>query len=114
MPILDAPNHGDPGLQPERTDLAWGRTTLALVVAAAVFLRWIPHHGWFTTTLVLTSALTALAISVTRKQRVHRAVNGIRREESSPDVLTAAAMAASVGTLAILGICTILLTPVES
>lgn len=37
--------HGDPGLQPERTVLAWGRTTLTLVTASAIFLRWIPEHG---------------------------------------------------------------------
>jgi hypothetical protein len=76
----NAPTHNDPGVQPERTDLAWGRTTLSMVAAAAIFLRWLPHHGWFASTLVAAAVVTALAINLTRKRRFNRAVHGIQGE----------------------------------
>ncbi|MDQ0864510.1 DUF202 domain-containing protein [Arthrobacter globiformis] len=112
-PPPDTPIHGDPGLQPERTDMAWGRTTLSLTVAAAIFLRWMPDHGWFTATLVAAAIVTALAINLTRKRRFHRAINGIKGEAITADVASTAAVAASVIILAALGICTVLLIPLE-
>lgn len=93
--------------------MAWGRTTLSLIVAAAVFLRWMPHHGWFGATLVAASVVTALAINLNRKRRSHRAINGIKNEAITPDVASIAAVAASVIVLAILGIFTVLLIPIE-
>lgn len=93
--------------------MAWGRTTLSLTVAAAIFLRWMPHHGWFAGTLVAASVLTAVAINLTRKRRFHRAINGIKHEAITPDVGSIAAVAASVIILAGLGICTVLLIPVD-
>jgi len=105
--------HGDPGLQPERTDLAWGRTTLSMVIAAAVFLRWLPHHGWFVGTLVGGAIVTAAAINLTQKRRFHRAVRGIKHETMEPHLGSTAAVAASVVVLALLGIYTVLFLPLQ-
>ena len=107
----DTPTHGDAGLQPERTDLAWRRTTLSLVAAAAIFLRWMPHHGWFAGTLVAAAVLTALAINLTRRRRLHRAIRGIQQNAMVPDIASTAAVAASVVVLAVLGIYTVLFLP---
>jgi uncharacterized membrane protein YidH (DUF202 family) len=105
--------HGDPGLQPERTDLAWGRTTLSMVIAAAVFLRWLPHHGWFVGTLVGGAIVTAAAINLTQKRRCHRAIRGIKHETMEPHLGSTAAVAASVVVLALLGIYTVLFLPLQ-
>ncbi|MFC7846953.1 DUF202 domain-containing protein [Arthrobacter sp. NPDC057388] len=112
-PQPHVPTHGDAGLQPERTDLAWRRTTLSLVVAAAIFLRWIPHHGWFVGALVAAAILTAAAIHFTRKRRFHRAVRGINNSHMPPDLGSTAAVATSVIILALLGIYTVLFLPLE-
>lgn len=84
-----------------------------MVVAAAVFLRWIPHHGWFVGTLIAASVVMALTINLTRKRRFHRAINGINQEGITPDVASTAAIAVSIVALAGLGIFTVLLLPVE-
>jgi hypothetical protein len=84
---------------------------MAMVIAAAIFLRWMPHHGWFVGTLVAAAGVTALAINVTRKRRVRRAVRGIYQESMPPDLTSTAAVAASV---VILGIYTVLVLPFDS
>jgi hypothetical protein len=109
----DDATHSDSGLQPERTDLAWGRTTMAMAVAAAVFLRWLPHHGWFVGTLVVAATVTALAINFTQKRRFRRAVRGINQETMPPNLGATAAVAASVVVLAVLGIYTVLFLPLQ-
>ena len=109
----DPARHGDSGLQPERTDLAWSRTTLSLVIAASVFLRWMPHHGWFVGTLVCGAIAAALAINLTQKRRFHRAVRGISQETMPPHLGSTAAVAASVVVLALLGIYTVLFLPLQ-
>ena len=105
--------HNDPGLQPERTDLAWRRTALTLVTAACIFLRWMPHYGWFVGTLVAASLLVALGIAVTQRRRYHRAASGIGTGAVTASVRSTAAIAGSVVVLAALGIYTVLYLPLQ-
>ena len=105
--------HNDPGLQPERTDLAWRRTALTLITAACIFLRWMPHYGWFAGTLVAASLLVALGITVTQRRRYHRAASGIGGTAMTANVRSTAAIAGSVMVLAGLGIYTVLFLPLQ-
>jgi hypothetical protein len=86
---------------------------MSMMVAAAIFLRWMPHHGWFAGTLVAAAVLTALAINLTRRRRLHRAIRGIQQDAMAPDIASTAAVAASVVVLAVLGIYTVLFLPLE-
>lgn len=85
-----------------------------MLVAAALFLRWMPHHGWFTITLPAVCLVAAAALSVNRRRRLHRAVKGIHHEQLTPAVAPMAAVSASVVVLAALGILTVLLPPLPS
>ncbi|MEV7647170.1 DUF202 domain-containing protein [Arthrobacter sp. NPDC089319] len=105
---LPEPGHHDAGLQPERTSLAWSRTTLAMIVATAMFLRWFPEYGWFTGTLVAVSLCTAMGIYITQQLRYRRAVSGIANERIHADAAAAAWIAGSVVVLGALGLFAVL------
>lgn len=65
----------DPGLQPERTALAWRRTALALTVAAIVAVRILPEllGTWAIVPagLGLTGAVAVLVLAHRRHRAVH-------------------------------------------
>ena len=66
----------DPGLQPERTALAWRRTALALVVGSLLGLRVLPQllgpGGLAVAAAGVIAALGVLGAAHLRYRRVHR------------------------------------------
>lgn len=78
--------HGDPGLQPERTALAWGRTVLTLIAASAVCLRWVPEQGPFVLAMFGLTVAAGSGIYFTQRRRYGRSVEGIRAGRLSPDI----------------------------
>lgn len=98
------PAHDDPGLQPERTTLAWGRTVLALITAAAICLRWVPHHGTFVLALFAVAVVTGTAIYLTQRARYARSSSGITAERVAADVPGILGLTAATIVLGPLGI----------
>lgn len=70
----------DRGLQPERTTLSWGRTSLAMVSVSAIFLRWTPHYGLLLLALPVLTLICALLITATHNRRTNHSVQGIQAD----------------------------------
>ncbi|MDR4532662.1 DUF202 domain-containing protein [Glutamicibacter sp. PS] len=59
--------------QPERTTLSWSRSSMALVLTACLFLRWLPENGPVVLWLVAPFMLCALGLWATAHWRYRRA-----------------------------------------
>jgi len=90
----------DAGLQPERTELAWRRTSLAIGVGSLVALRLLPvaldAPGW---AFVGLAGLLAAAILFLASRRRARAVNVALRDAGDRAALPGGAL---LGALALL------------
>lgn len=95
----------DPGLQPERTELAWRRTALAIAVGSLVALRLLPavlgHIAWIAPGVfgLITAGMLWLAAR-RRYARVSAATVGGGAHAALPDgrlPLTLAALATAIG-----------------
>lgn len=106
------PLHEDPGLQPERTSLAWGRTLLTMIAVSALFLRWMPYHGTFVGMLLAVSLITALCIWATQQRRYARSASGLKSGRIHADAASILWLGASVFVLGVLGLYTVIFLPI--
>ncbi|HEY2643248.1 MAG TPA: DUF202 domain-containing protein [Galbitalea sp.] len=78
----------DPGLQPERTALAWRRTALSMCGGALVTFRIFPDllggFGFLAAALALGVAATVLVASELRFRRDHAALLEARHHPTAP------------------------------
>ncbi|MFV0428495.1 MAG: DUF202 domain-containing protein [Arachnia sp.] len=69
--------HADPGLQPERTSLAWTRTLLSLIVVAALMMKALANYGVPITPALLVAGIIIGGVIVDQVRRYRRAVHGL-------------------------------------
>lgn len=95
---------GDPGLQPERTTLAWNRTLMAFVIVAALFLRWGNQQGVVVVGLFAAALAVALTIWATQWTRHTRSVRAMQNPHSRPRIGPAVTLGAAVVLLGAAGL----------
>ncbi|WP_173834737.1 DUF202 domain-containing protein [Kocuria massiliensis] len=100
----------DPGLQPERTVLAWGRTVLAVGVIGASFLRWVPTFGPWVVILSLLAALTSTGIYLTQRRRYRRQSHGLRHGQLHADPLAVGLASLAVAVMSVIAVVFILVS----
>lgn len=73
---------------------------MALFVAALVFLRWLPHYGFWILTLIGITGIIAVSVYATQRDRYYERVRGIAAGRFPPD---AAAVLWTSGSVVLLG-----------
>jgi uncharacterized membrane protein YidH (DUF202 family) len=90
----------DPGLQPERTALAWRRTALALALGPFVAARlFAPQLGGLTVAALLVGVVLAVSIAVVASVR-YRVVHRVLVEDGERRRLPGAALLLVTATVA--------------
>ncbi|MEL4359186.1 MULTISPECIES: DUF202 domain-containing protein [unclassified Luteococcus] len=67
----------DPGLQPERTTLAWERTVLAYLGVTCLMIRWATHDRPIVVWPVIISALAVLGARISLGRSHRRTLSGV-------------------------------------
>lgn len=78
---------------------------MSLITVSAIFLRWLPHHGFPILTLLAIAVAAAAAIYLTQRRRYNASSHGISHEKVDaeiPAVLWTAFAGVVLGALGIL------------
>lgn len=100
----------DPGLQPERTELAWRRTALALAVGALVAMRVLPAalgSAWWAV-IGAAGVVVAIAVWSAAHRRARRLSAHLRRVEGAQGMPGGGLMALVAGSAVFAGGCGVL------
>lgn len=90
---------GDPGLQAERTELAWRRTVLALVVVAGLACRQGDVY------VLALAGVAALALLARQRRRYERGLAMLQAERGQPAPWGLLALGCVVWLMALAGLC---------
>lgn len=96
--------HDDPGLQPERTLLAWRRTLMTLLMVCTIFLRWIPHFGMTALLPIMISLVAGILIQIALNARYRKSSKGLMQERIPAPFREVVVLAGTVIVLSGVGI----------
>ncbi|HKP06643.1 MAG TPA: DUF202 domain-containing protein [Microbacterium sp.] len=106
-------NPSDPGLQPERTELAWRRTSLAIGAGSLVGMRLLPAafgNAWWTLAAVVGLAVS-VAFWMVGRRRYQSVRAAIRESGGLPGAAPLAALSAVVVVVGLACLLSILAAP---
>jgi uncharacterized membrane protein YidH (DUF202 family) len=101
-PLADEPAlDRDPGLQPERTSLAWARTVLGYLVVATVSLKTASISGTAAVASALAYPGVAVVVALRRTPRYGRDLRQMSIGRTRPPVFEVFALSAVTAALAL-------------